>query len=445
MLPEALLWQVRRAASRMWKGVRMNKAITDGLVLMPPEFANGLDVWSSQDGTPGSDTYDGVANAAFVPADQDFGGCLELVKTQATQKLRWMGETPILPGCYLMITARVKAVSGNLPDVRIAGWAGGAGGAHVTGLTEVGPSVTLTTCGNVVTVRAIVGTGARTGVDMPWGTQPIFGHFGLDLTGPNGGVVRIDDIQIEDATSVFYRKLMDWVDVRDFGAIGDGVTDDTLAFEAADAAANGRHVLISDGVFYLGDHVTFESPVRFEGTVAMPAAKRLTLTRNFEMDSYLDAFGDEQTALKKGLQALLNYSDHESFDLCGRRIEMDAPIDVHAVVGNKDTFEVRRVIRNGQFNVVASPNWNTDTVTSQATYAVVDPKTLTGVVNVANIPIGSLVTGNGVGREVYVKTTNIGAGTGTVTCRLEILLEIALCAPAGHAPAGAVHSGIPWS
>ena len=120
----------------------MNKAITDGLVLTPPLFENGLDVWSSGDGTPGSDTYQGAANAALVPADQDFSSCLELQKTQATQKLRWMGETPILPGCYLRITARVKAVSGNLPAVRIAGWAGAAGGAHVGGLTEVGPSTT---------------------------------------------------------------------------------------------------------------------------------------------------------------------------------------------------------------------------------------------------------------------------------------------------------------
>lgn len=35
----------------------MNKAITDGVVLMPTPFAAGLDVWSSGDGTPGSDTY----------------------------------------------------------------------------------------------------------------------------------------------------------------------------------------------------------------------------------------------------------------------------------------------------------------------------------------------------------------------------------------------------
>ncbi len=89
----------------------MNKAVTEGLILMPPPFANGLTVWSSGDGTPGSASYDGAANAAFVPSDPDFTGCLELLKTSATQTLRWKGQVPILPGCYLRVTARVKAMS----------------------------------------------------------------------------------------------------------------------------------------------------------------------------------------------------------------------------------------------------------------------------------------------------------------------------------------------
>ena len=147
----------------------MNKAITDGVVFMPPAFGQGLDVWSSGDGTPGSDTYDGAANAAIVLADQDFGGALEMQKTQTTQKLRYMGETPLLPGCYLRITARVKAISGNFPSVRIAGWAGGAGGVQVPGVTGVGPVVDLENYGDVVEVSAIVGAGNRPGVDMVWG------------------------------------------------------------------------------------------------------------------------------------------------------------------------------------------------------------------------------------------------------------------------------------
>ena len=259
----------------------MNKAITDGLVLMPTPFADGLGVWSSGDGTPGSDTYAGSGSGVFVPADQDFSGCLEITKGQEPTKLRYMGETTVLPGCYLLVKTRVKAVSGPLPSVRIAAWAGGAGGAHVGGLTETGPAVALTQYGEVVEVSAIIGTGFRTGVDMSW-PGAIYGHIGLDLIGANGGVVRVDDISIEDITGVFIRDMMGVVDVRDYGAKGDGVTDDSAAFEAADADAQGREVLVSAGVYHLADHVTIENQIRFEGTVTIPTDKRLIFQKNFD-------------------------------------------------------------------------------------------------------------------------------------------------------------------
>ncbi|MGI1662510.1 glycosyl hydrolase family 28-related protein [Palleronia sp. KMU-117] len=389
----------------------MNKAITDGLELMPPAFATGLAVWSREDGTPGSATYADAPDAAFVPADQDFGGAIEIVKTEGIQRLRWTGETPILPGCYLRIRARVKALSGNMPSVRIAGWAGGAGGAAVTGVPLAGPSVALAAYGQVVEVSAIVGTGARTGVDLQWTPEVLYGHFGLDLTGPNGGAVRIDDIVIEDVTAVFHRKMMDWVDVKDYGAAGDGVTDDSAAFEAADAAANGRQVLVSEGIFLLADHVTFENAVRFEGRVTMPEDKRLILRQNFRLPTYIDAFGDEVLAFRKAFQALLNFSDHESLDLGGRRIELVAPIDMQAAVATEDIYEIRRVIRNGQFNCLPGAGWDTEVHASQASYSTADPLRLTAVANVANIPVGALVEGPGVGREVYVRSKDIAAGT----------------------------------
>ena len=150
----------------------MNKAITDGVLLMPPAFGNGLDVWSSGDGTPGSDTYANAANAAFVPADQDFSGCLEILKTASTTRLRYMGETPLLPGCYLRVSARVKVISGSLPNVRIAGCAGKAGGGAVSGVSTAASATTLTSYGDVVEVSAIIGTGQRNGVDLVWGARP---------------------------------------------------------------------------------------------------------------------------------------------------------------------------------------------------------------------------------------------------------------------------------
>ena len=210
----------------------MNKALTDGVVFMPPPFADGLNVWSSEDGTPGSNTYDGAFNAALVPADQDFDSCLEIFKNDDNVKLTYMGQTPFEQGCYLRISAKVKAVSGPLPNVRAVAWAAKSGGSHATGYVEQGPSVPLTAYGEVVEVSAIIGSGSRNGVDMIWGADVAYAHLGLEMTGSNGGIVRIDEIVIQDITGAYLRDMMDWVDVRDFGAAGDGVTNDRDAFLA---------------------------------------------------------------------------------------------------------------------------------------------------------------------------------------------------------------------
>ena len=106
----------------------MNKVITDGVVLMPPAFSDGLDLWSSENGLPGEPAYDGASNATLIASDADFGTALELVKAQSVQKLRAFADTPLLARCYLRITARVKAIARALPSVRIAGWAADAAG-----------------------------------------------------------------------------------------------------------------------------------------------------------------------------------------------------------------------------------------------------------------------------------------------------------------------------
>ncbi|OOY24247.1 hypothetical protein BMI91_09315 [Thioclava sediminum] len=389
----------------------MNVAITEGLVLTPPAFAEGLDQWSSEDGTPGSTTYESTGNAVLVPADADFGGCLEMLKTQTVQKLRYMGDTPILPGTYLRIRARVKAVSGNLPEVRVAGYAVTGSGSHVSGVVEVGPTVALQSYGAVVEVSAIVGTGSRDGVDMPWGLDAVYGHFGLDLTGANGGVVRIDDIEIEDVTEAFLRDLMGWVDVRDYGAVGDGTTDNVAAFNAADQAANGRKVFVSEGVYYLGSTISISSPVEFVGTLVMPVAAKLALMSSFDFPTYAAAFGDELAGFKKALQALFGYTDHNVLDLKGRRVEVTEPIRIEEIAPDLTSFSNRRVLQNGQINVIAGSAWDDEVVTSQASYSVSQSMQLTSVANIANIPVGARITGTGVGREVYVKSKNVGAQT----------------------------------
>lgn len=344
----------------------MNKAITDGLVLMPPTFEAGLNLWSREDGRPGQGSWAGQPNAAFVPADQDFGGCLELQKTAATTKIRCFQQIPFQPGMYLRVTTRVKCLSGALPELRIAGYAAASNGANVATAVQTGPTVTLPGYGQVVTLSAIIGSGNRGGVGMVWGTAPVYGHLGIDLTGANGGILRIDDITVEDVTEVFLRNMLTWVDVRDFGAKGDGIADDTAAFIAADQAAGQRSVLVSAGTYRLTGNVTFASDVRFEGTVTMPATARLSCTRNFDLNTYTAAFGNEETGFRKAIQALFAFTDHADLDLSGRRIALTAPVDVAATAGIT-SYQIRRVIRNGQIEAVANAAWTTATATSVAT------------------------------------------------------------------------------
>lgn len=388
----------------------MNKAITDGLVLMPPAFSAGLNLWSRGDGTPGSGTYLGQPNAALVPADQNFGGCLELQKTDTVQKVRSFAQTPMQPGLYLRVTVRIKAISGNLPSVRIAAWAGNIGQTNVVAAPQTGVAVPLTSYGEVVTVSAIIGAGNRTGVNLVWGTVPVYAHIGLDLTGANGGVVRIDDIVVEDVTEVFHRKMMDWVDVRDFGAIGNGVANDAAAFVAADLAAAGRSVLVSAGTYLIGSSLTLENAVRFEGTITMAAGSRLICRRNYDLDTYAAAFGSVLEGFRRALQSLFYFNDHVTLDLSGRRVLLAAPLDVAAIAG-LTSFTEHRVLANGQLEPIAGVAWDTTTVTSVGTYSVTLPTRLTAVANVANIPVGARVSGTGVGREVYVLSKDLGAGT----------------------------------
>ncbi|MBN2631470.1 MAG: right-handed parallel beta-helix repeat-containing protein [Rhodobacteraceae bacterium] len=392
----------------------MNKAITDGLVLMPPPFADGLNLWSREDGLSGQGSYAGQPNAAFVPADADFGGALELQKTQAIQKLRCFQAIPMQPGLYLQVRVRVKCVSGAFPAVRIAGWAGRSDGSNVPGVVQVGPLVQLSQYGEVVELAAIIGAGGRGGVTMAWGATAVLGHIGLDLTGANGGVVRIDDIEIADITGIYLRDIFDAVDVRDFGAKGDGVTDDTAAFDAADAAAAGRTITVPAGTYLIAGNLTIENPIRFQGTLIQPANVRLALTRNYDLDTYTSAFGNELAGFKKALQALFYFTDHVALNLSDRRIDLVEPIDVAAICG-LTTFAQRRFLTNGQLNAVAGPGWDSTVVTSGTSYNPASPTLLASVANVASIPVGARVSGPGVGREVYVLDKNVGAGTVTLS------------------------------
>lgn len=386
-------------------------SLTQGLDFSPAPFSAGLDKWSSSTGTTNTDTYDIVGDAVYVPVDQDFAGCIEIIKTDDVQKLRFTGQTDLPRETYLMIKTRVKRMAGGIPAIRIAGHAMDSNDAHVAAVTAYGPATSLNDLGEIYEVTAIVGPGLRDGVDMVWGALPQYGHFGIDITGPTGAVVRVDDITIEDVSHIFQRDALNIVDVRDYGAIADGVTDNYNAFVAADNAANGRRLIVPTGDYAISKSISISSHVEFQGTLVMPDAAALLLTKSYDLPTYIDAFGEEALGFKKAFQALLNSSNHDSLDMGGRTVTVSEPIDMQATVATRDTFTQRRVIRNGQFYASGTLGWEPTIVQAQASYSTSNPRDLMNVENIADIEVGSLVEGAGVGREVYVTSKDISGRT----------------------------------
>lgn len=173
------------------------------LDLSPPAFHEGLDDWSRGDGTPDSPTYEAVRHARLIPDDERFGPCLEMRKIDPVQSLRYMGEVPVRAGRYLEISARLRVMRGPVPLVRIAAWPGGARARLVRGPLPMGPLVRPRAGGAVAVARAVVGPERRAGVDLVWDARVIYAHVGLDLVGPEGGVVRIESVALRDISVTF--------------------------------------------------------------------------------------------------------------------------------------------------------------------------------------------------------------------------------------------------
>ena len=127
------------------------------------------------------------------------------------------------------------------------------------------------------------------------GCKTVFGHFGLDLKGPISGVIRIDELVIEDVTELFFRDFLNQVGVRDYGALGDGSADDRATVFAADAAASGREILVQSGTYFIGRSLILHALMSFEGTLRMSKSLELCLNKPFDFATYIQAFGDEET------------------------------------------------------------------------------------------------------------------------------------------------------
>ena len=169
-----------------------------------------------------------------------------------------------------------------------------------------------------------------------------------------------------------------------------------------------------EGTFRIDSDLTIPGPVTFRGTLAMPESALLILHHDFTLPAYEAALGNDMAGFRKGLQALFHTNQHIAFDMMGGRVNLTAPIDLRSLIGF-DNANVHLVLQNGQLRAADVGDWDTVTTTRIATYNPSNRFLLSGVSNVAGVPVGARVSGVGVGREVYVRARNTAAGTLTLS------------------------------
>jgi hypothetical protein len=72
-------------------------------------------------------------------------------------------------------------------------------------------------------------------------------------------------------------KLAETVSVKDFGAVGDGITDDTAAIQAAVNGGAGGAVFFPEGIYLTSDAISVPSNTQLQGTGVGSVIKSLTL------------------------------------------------------------------------------------------------------------------------------------------------------------------------
>ena len=135
-------------------------------------------------------------------------------------------------------------------DVLIATW-DNITGINGTGITTDAATVALTPSGytTATTVQA-----------------------GFNDLGSSAGTSKVGFIQagIGAVAINVQTKLRESVSVQDFGAVGDGVTDDYVAFQNA---VNNSSVIIPSGVFVVNTGFTMANPIAFQGNGATTTIK----------------------------------------------------------------------------------------------------------------------------------------------------------------------------
>lgn len=132
------------------------------------------------------------------------------------------------------------------------------------------------------------------------GTNPTSGGF-VDVSGPSLREV-IGDVPIISTNSVTPRTLndrfSDVINVKDFGAIGDGLTDDTGALQRAINAAKDfplvdRSVYLPYGIYLISRPIMIRTGTKMfgDGIGTIIKAKGLTLPSDFVQPSEPESYG----------------------------------------------------------------------------------------------------------------------------------------------------------
>ncbi len=145
------------------------------------------------------------------------------------------------------------------------------------------------------------------------------------------------------------------LDVRDFGAIGDGLADDSAALISATRAAGRRGIAVPPGAYRLTTDLTVDGPARIVGRIIQPADKLFILTENLDLPSYIAAFGRE-AGPPKAFAALFAIRCDATLDFRGETVVLDAPFDFARYVP-AGLIRFRRGLRRGRISVRPGPRW----------------------------------------------------------------------------------------